>query len=292
VSEIEHHEHGTLRNRIERATGRVVLDISPLSGGCVAEVMRADLDHAEPVVVKVDNTTAPTLDIEGFMLSFLRERSSLPVPRVLHAEPALLVIELLPGSTGAAERAEPHAAGLLADLHEIAAPEFGFERDTLIGPLRQPNPWSSSWVEFFAEHRLLYMTRIALGAGSIDATLARSIQRLASRLDRLLTEPERPSLVHGDVWSGNVLTQGDRVTGLIDPATHFANAEVELAFITLFGCFGRTFFDAYAERRPIDAGFFEARRDIYNLYPLLVHAHLFGGGHAGSVAATVRRFVS
>ncbi|HFE66189.1 MAG TPA: fructosamine kinase, partial [Chloroflexi bacterium] len=120
-------------------------------------------------------------------------------------------------------------------------------------------------------------------------TLSR-MERFCGHLDEWLAEPARPSLIHGDVWTTNVLAAGDRITGFVDPAIYFADPEIELAFTTLFGTFGQPFFRRYEEIRPLPPGFFDTRRDIYNLYPLLVHARLFGGGYGSSVESTLRRF--
>jgi fructosamine-3-kinase len=230
-----------------------------------------------------------TLDTEGWVLGYLRDRSRLPVPRVLHAAPSLLIMEFIDGDSRFTAAAERHAAELLADLHSITAPSFGLERDTLIGPLGQPNPPTSSWVEFFREHRLLAMARVAEEAGRMDDGLHDRVRRLADALPRLIDEPDAPSLLHGDVWTTNVLARGDRITGFIDPAVYYGHPEIELAFTSLFGTFTRAFYDRYADLRPIRAGFFERRRDLYNLYPLLVHARLFGGGYAAQVSAVLRR---
>ena len=94
---------------------------------------------------------------------------------------------------------------------------------------------------------------------------------------------DQPSLIHGDVWTTNVLASSERITGFLDPAIYYADPEIELAFITLFNTFGRPFFQRYHELRPISTDFWEIRRDLYNLYPLLVHVRLFGGGYVGAV---------
>lgn len=117
------------------------------------------------------------------------------------------------------------------------------------------------------------------------------IERLAARLPDLIGEPAPPALVHGDLWGGNLLVRDGRVAAFIDPALHHADPEVELAFTTLFGTFGEPFFRRYGEIRPIRPGFFELRRDLYNLYPLLVHVRLFGGSYVGAVGRTVTRLV-
>jgi fructosamine-3-kinase len=137
---------------------------------------------------------------------------------------------------------------------------------------------------------LLYMGRVAVESGRLPPALWQRVQRFADNLDRWLLEPERPSLLHGDVWTTNVLAQGDRITGFLDPAIYYGHVEIELAFTTLFGTFDQPFFECYQTLRPLRPGFFEERRDIYNLYPLLVHVRLFGGGYVGSVERILARF--
>ena len=109
-------------------------------------------------------------------------------------------------------------------------------------------------------------------------------------LDRWLVEPARPSLIHGDMWGGNVLARGGRIAGFVDPAIYYADPEIELAFSTLFSTFSDAFFERYGALRPLRPGFFEQRRDLYNLYPLLVHSRLFGGPYPDAVARTLDRF--
>ena len=178
----------------------------------------------------------------------------------------------------------------MAELHAIQQPQFGLEKDTLIGSLHQPNPVGDSWVDFFAEHRLVYMASKAYKENSMSLETLNRIERFTGQLDRWLQEPEHPSLLHGDVWTTNILAQRDRITAFIDPAVYYGHPEIELAFITLFNTFGSPFFNRYQELRPIPAGFFEERKDIYNLYPLLVHVRLFGGGYLRSVESTLARF--
>src|SRR5690606_31505376 len=99
-----------------------------------------------------------------------------------------------------------------------------------------------------------------------------------------------PALIHGDLWTTNILAQDGRITGFLDPAIYYAHPEIELAFSTLFNTFDAPFFERYRQLRPLEPGFFETRRDIYNLYPLLVHVRLFGGGYVGALERFLRRF--
>ena len=145
------------------------------------------------------------------------------------------------------------------------------------------------WRQFFAEHRLVYMAGEATRAGHLTSETASRIEAVAGRLDNWLDEPIRPSLIHGDMWDGNIVCAPGRVSGFIDPAIYFADSEIELAFATLFDTFGTPFFRRYAEHRAIAPGFFEVRRDLYNLYPLLVHTRLFGGSYEVQLRAILDR---
>jgi fructosamine-3-kinase len=130
----------------------------------------------------------------------------------------------------------------------------------------------------------------ASNARRLPARTRSRIDALAGRLERWIDDDAKPSLIHGDLWGGNILSRDSRITGLIDPALYFADPEIELAFMTLFRSVGERFFRSYGERHKLRPGFFEARRDLYNLYPLLVHVRLFGGSYVAQVERTLDRF--
>lgn len=271
------------------ATGRRPKGWTALGGGCVAPVRRICLDDGSMVVAKLGDADS-ALAVEAFMLDYLATNTRLPVPTVLFCNERLLLMTYVETSGRITDQVQAHAAELLSELHGISAPCYGFERDTLIGPLCQPNPQSSSWLDFFREQRLLSMARCALEAGALPGRAMSRIETLAGWLPRWIEEPAAPSLIHGDMWAGNVLCRDGRVTAFIDPAIYFADAEIELAFSTLFSTFGRPFFAAYERVRPLRPGFFEARRDLYNLYPLLVHVRLFGASYLPAVDRILARF--
>jgi fructosamine-3-kinase len=271
---------------IDATLGSKPLRKSPLSGGSIAHVDRVDLADGRCVVVK---TSAGDLTLEGEMLGYLAEHSDLPVPRVFLARDDLLVMEHLPGTTHLDSSSEAHAAELLAALHGCTSGSFGFHRDTVIGGLPQPNPKSGKWVPFFRDHRLLHMARDCHAAGRLSAAMLARLERFAEKLHDLLVEPDRPSLVHGDMWGGNILSDKGRITGFLDPAIYYAHAEIELAFSTLFGTFGEAFFERYNGLRPIDPAFFNTRKDIYNLWHLLTHVRLFGPSYLGGVERVLAR---
>jgi fructosamine-3-kinase len=268
--------------------GLVVTKLESLSGGCVGEVYRATASETQ-LVVKVDSQARGHLIIEGQMLKYLRGTGAIVVPEVYFSSAKCLVMSYLKGETGVSTVSEAEAAIQLAALHNLTSASFGFDFDTCIGGLHQPNKKSDSWVSFFGEQRLLHMGRAAAKCDHLLGTTFTALEELVTQLDQFIEEPPRPALIHGDIWSGNVLSSKDQFVGFIDPAIYFADPEIELAFIEMFSTFGPRFYQVYQERHTIREGFWEQRKEIYNLYPLLVHAVLFGGSYAAQVQATLHR---
>ncbi|HYE62656.1 MAG TPA: fructosamine kinase family protein [Phycisphaerales bacterium] len=258
-----------------------------IGSGASGSVLRLTLIDGSTLIAKLSTSTDLTLEARG--LELLANHSRLPVPKPIHATRAVLLMQDMPGASGASGEAEEHAAALLADLHAVTEPQarYGLDFDNLIGPLPQRNTWAPSWPAFFRDHRLLPMTHAAAREGAISAALATRLERLASILDERLPGNPPATLIHGDIWSGNVLSHDGRITALLDPSPYYAHAEVELAFITLFSTFGQRFFGRYGERRPIDPDFWTTRRHLYNIYPLLVHARLFGESYAAQIDRTL-----
>lgn len=277
-----------IHEMIENLTGSRVQTKEPLSGGCVGDVYKVRLKNGETLVAKVGNSENG-LSIEGMMLRYLAQKSELPVPDVLYADENLLLMTWVPSEGTLDRSAQVNAADLVASLHQISNSHFGFSSDTVIGGLRQINSPSKSWIDFFAQNRLLDMAMRSLNAGYLPTDMLARIEKCAENLSKWLKEPDQPSLIHGDMWAGNVLASHGRISGFIDPAIYFADPEIELAFTTLFSTFGDAFFSRYREHREIQPGFFEERRDLYNLYPLLVHVRLFGGSYVSSIDIILKK---
>jgi len=176
----------------------------------------------------------------------------------------------------------------LAQLHNQTCPKFGFPNDNYIGSTSQPNSWTADGYMFFAEQRLLFQARLAQSRGLLDSRAVHQVERLAKKLESLV--PVQPaSLIHGDLWSGNALADSRGNPALIDPAAHYGWAEAELGMTTLFGAFPAEFYRAYQEVRPLEKGY-RQRFSIYNLYHLLNHLNLFGGGYRGQVLSILRSY--
>jgi fructosamine-3-kinase len=181
-----------LAEGIEEHLGERLRSARPMGGGCIGEVYRVELADGTTLAAKVDREGASHLDREAYMLRYLREKSELPVPEVHHGSNTLLLMEFIDGSRLGSwpdlAGAERHAAELLGALHDITARAYGHERDTLVGSLDQPNPWTKSWTEFFREQRLLYLAGVAHAAGRLPTQDLKRIERLAERLDEYLGE--------------------------------------------------------------------------------------------------------
>lgn len=182
----------------------------------------------------------------------------------------------------------------LAALHQADASAFaadagpfGFFEDNFIGARPQDNSSAAAWVEFFRDKRLAPQFKAA-DANFSSAERSR-VTKLLDHLDEFLIEPKRPSLLHGDLWSGNVMAGPDGKAMLIDPAVYVGHAEADLAMTELFGGFPPDFYQAYREANPLEPGY-ENRRDLYNLYQLLNHLNLFGKSYLGSVLSVVDEY--
>ncbi|NBC01311.1 MAG: phosphotransferase [Bacteroidetes bacterium] len=194
------------------------------------------------------------------------------------------------------ESADPtpaHARTLgqgLAGLHRVqdeGEPRYGFAEDNFIGEMPQQNSWHDTWPAFFRTCRLEPQARWARERGVWKATWDAPFNQLLAALPGRLPATPTPSLVHGDLWGGNVLMTGSRDAALIDPAVYQGHREVDLAMTELFGRFSSPFYAAYEDAWPVDEGY-AARRPIYNLYHLLNHLNIFGSGYARSVEESMR----
>jgi len=286
-------EDRELSERLAHVLGSTVVDLKPMAVGFGLTGLQVELADGRRLAVKTraqNQGRSTDLTLEAYMLAELARHSELPVPHVHYADPDLLAMDFIEtDGSGITSSAERHAGELIAKLHACPRACFGYERDMLIGPLAQPNPQSQRWVPFFREQRLLFMAEQAHREDRLPSPMLHRIERLASRIGDYLMEPAFPSLLHGDLWTGNVLVRGGRIAGFVDPAIYCGHPEIELAFSTLFDTFGEAFFAVYESLVPLEPGFHEVRSDLYNLYPLLVHVRLFGSSYLGGIDRTLAR---
>ncbi|HZT63415.1 MAG TPA: fructosamine kinase family protein, partial [Burkholderiales bacterium] len=227
-------------------------------------------------------------------LAWLADAKALRVPRVLAASGAndltpFLALELIRPARRAPNFDDRLGRGLAA-LHRHGAPAFGLDHDNYIGRLPQKNTFAVGWPEFYRVRRLGPQLRAAVDAGLAPARVRRDFERLFGQMESLCGPPEPPARLHGDLWGGNLIADDLGEPCLIDPATYGGHREIDLAMMKLFGGFGPHVFAAYKEAFPLADGYRE-RVALYQLYPLMVHVNLFGGGYLGQVEAALAQLV-
>jgi fructosamine-3-kinase len=262
-------------------------------GGCINDSFRWESSNG-PVFVKIANATdLPMLEAEADGLRELDAGNSVRVPTVLASgvtgNGAFLALEWVHLSRTSAEE-QALLGAQLAHQHRVLATRFGWHRDNTIGSTAQINTWNEDWLPFFREHRLRFQLQLA-EANGYGGRLQESGCRLLERLDDLLGDHRpAPSLLHGDLWGGNVGADTSGAPVIFDPAVYFGDREADLAMTRLFGGFSREFYDAYERAWPLPASAPE-RVDLYNLYHVLNHLNLFGSGYLGQAQAIIDRLL-
>lgn len=269
-----------------------------ISGGDINDAYELILTTGDRVFMKSNirsNSSFFTAEAEG--LAAIARTDTIGTPRVLgygtDNDRAFLLLEFITGKNRVSDYWE-NFGRQLAKMHTVDTKEYvtggvyGFNSDNYIGYSKQINTSHSDWIGFFRDCRLDPQFRAA--EKYFDASERKRINRLLERLDALLIEPEQPSLLHGDLWSGNFMTGDDGKAWIIDPAVYVGHAEADIAMTELFGGFSEIFYDAYREAAPMQAGY-EDRRDLYNLYQLLNHLNMFGSSYLSAVNRIIRKYV-
>jgi fructosamine-3-kinase len=261
------------RAAIAEICGAEVAAIERMAGGDLGGAVRVRLADGRGVVAK----QGPLVDREARMLHAIRETGA-PAPEVLGVRGDLLLIELLPADGNPSDATWASLAAVLARLHRGTGDGYGWPEDYAFREVAIPNRQSDNWPGFWATNRLLN------NLPHVAPSLAPRVERLCADLANRLPDRPRASLLHGDLWGGNILLSQDGVSGLIDPACYLGDREVDFAMLSLFDRPP----DAFFEQASLDPGWRE-RREIYRLWPLLVHLRLFGHSYFGSVSGCLDR---
>lgn len=293
-----------LKNTIEAALHSLgvtgpILNASPVSGGCINNARRVSTGQGDFFLKWNDSISIEVFEAEAHGLRLLESANAIRVPKVLAVGgtpnqkcPPYLLLEWLSPETGQASQLNARILGeQLAYLHQSQQSSYGLERNNFIGPTPQINCPDTDWVSFFRDRRLLPQLRLASIQGNLPEQRLKRLETLLARLDTWLGGVRRqPSLLHGDLWSGNVIVGPKSEPVLIDPAVYYGDREAEIAYTELFGGFGSDFYRAYESVWPLEPDYSD-RRDIYNLYHLLNHLNLFGESYGYQVDIILRRYV-
>jgi protein-ribulosamine 3-kinase len=258
-------------------------------GGCINDSFRWESSNGA-VFVKIANAAdLPMLEAEADGLRELDAGNSVRVPTVLASgavgNGAFLALEWVQLSHATGEE-QALLGAQLAHQHRVLATRFGWHRDNTIGSTPQVNTWTDDWLPFFREHRLGFQLQLAARNG-YGGRLQESGARLLECLDSLLGDHRpAPSLLHGDLWGGNVGADPSGTPVIFDPAVYFGDREADLAMTRLFGGFRREFYEAYEDAWPLPASAAQ-RVELYNLYHVLNHLNLFGTGYLRQAEAII-----
>lgn len=261
---------------IQSALNEEIISIDLLTQGQIGPIYT--LRTTDKTYLLKTSEPSKRLLTEARMLKDIN-KYKIAVPRVFDSSETHLLMEFIEEGSVPGQTREIEAAKVLATLHNVTNESrmYGYWYDTTIGPFEQLNEQTQyNWTLFLGQMRIMPMARIAYDKGYLPKEVVARLEGLCRDLYKYIDMGTiTPSLLHGDLWSGNILFN-IREAVLIDPAIYFGDREMELAFILLFDTFGETFFEHYAEVHPLSREFHETKVPIYQLYPLLVHVAIYG----------------
>ena len=286
-------EWQSLEAAVERATGQAfkVRDSRSMGGGCINKAVLLS-DGKRSFFVKLNAASRLSMfEAEAAGLDEIRAAGAIRVPEPVctgtSGGNAWFVMEFIPMGG----RSNARLAGeQLALMHRKQADAFGWRMENTIGSTPQPNSWMKAWVAFWRDRRLGFQLQLAARNGYGGALQAKG-EKLLGCFDRLLDHDPAPSLLHGDLWGGNIGYADDGDPVIYDPAVYYGDRETDLAMTELFGGFGPAFYEAYDAVWPVDSGY-AVRKNLYNLYHILNHLNLFGGGYRAQAEHMMERLLA
>ena len=269
---------------LSEVTGKTIIIHSEqiLGGGCINHASKLET-NAGDFFLKWSNNCAVDIFIrEAESLRELKKAAEdfLVIPEVfavkkVNETPGFLVLEFLENDRSSLNVDEKLGRGL-AKIHQYTNAQFGFYSDNYCGATLQNNSWKSNWPAFFRENRLRFLLKLIGIERPIPVAEMIIYEKLLERIESLIPKESVPVLIHGDLWSGNYMIS-EKGPALIDPASYYADREMEFAIMTMFGGFSQRFYDSYNELNPLQTGW-KQRNSLYQLYHVLNHYYLFGRG--------------
>lgn len=279
---------------ISKATGQqfAIATTNSVSGGCINQGYKVSSKDTI-YFVKLNNASEVEMfAAEALGLQQMQATQTITVPEPIcwgtAGNSSYIVLQWL-NLAGGNSQSWRSMGRQLAQMHrQGTSKDFGWERNNTIGSTPQINTWMDNWADFFAQQRIGYQLKLAQRRGGNFPDTKKIVEAVRNKLAN--RQPES-SLVHGDLWSGNAAIGSDGAPIIFDPATYYGDRETDIAMTELFGGFGAAFYQGYNEAWQLDSGY-QQRKQIYNLYHVLNHFNLFGGGYAGQAQRTISSIIS
>ncbi len=283
-----------IQNQIGQALGKefVIRDRRSVGGGSINQAYQISDEHQQYFVKINQASKVAMFEAEAVGLREMRDSQSIRVPQPLGWGTAdgqsYIILEWIPLGQGNSQTWFAMGQQLAAMHRQAHDRGFGWHQNNTIGDTPQRNPWTEDWGEFFAEHRIGYQLQLAQRHGG----QFRQGEALLDKIPALLAHHRATSsLVHGDLWSGNAAFTQAGEPIILDPATYYGDREVDIAMTELFGGFPQAFYQGYQEAWPLAEGY-QQRKTLYNLYHILNHFNLFGGGYASQAQRMIEQILA
>ncbi|MEO9887568.1 MAG: fructosamine kinase family protein [Balneola sp.] len=278
-----------ISSQIESEVGQKIIASHSQSGGDINQASIIELSSNDSFFLKWNGSAPEHMfksESKGLKMLF-DAKTELIIPEVILIGKDFLLLSLIE-SCSANSASDFNFGVQLAKLHRNSSENFGLDHDNFIGKLPQRNRTHKSWANFFIQERIEPQIKLGIDSGKFLDSLDNKIEKLASVVEKLFPD-EPPALLHGDLWSGNYMYTTNGIASIYDPAVYYGHREMDLAMTKLFGGFSKDFYEGYDSEYPLEDGF-EERIQLCNLYPILVHANLFGGGYVNQAIGIMDRF--
>jgi fructosamine-3-kinase len=283
----------TIQIRLQNFFKTSKLSFQSVAGGSINSAFAFEVNHKKYFLKFNHHKHYPdiiTFEVEG--LKAIADTNQINTPDIVLSEIVddyeILVLPFIANEQVGKAFWEKFGSQLAAMHKESTADAFGWHQDNYLGSLKQHNTQVENWTNFWTNQRVKPQLKLAVDSGSLNKNDIALFEKLFKEADNIFPKV-RPCLVHGDLWSGNFIANNEYGPTLIDPAIHYSHFETDLAFTYLFGGFDSTFYKSYEESNALEHGFIN-RKDIYNLYPLLLHINLFGSAYYTPIKRTISRF--
>lgn len=284
-----------IKTRIEEKLSTKIKSMSSLSGGCISDAFRIITEENEQYFLKFNSSSSNDMFIkEANGLLELEKPNAIRIPKVLSYDEDYILLELIQSGNKRKNFFEEFGIRF-AEMHKYTADEFGFKEDNYIGSNPQVNipgqKEKSDWAVFYFNKRILYQLKLAEKLGYATSELRKGVSKLEEKIEKILgNSEEKPSLLHGDLWSGNYMVDENGDAVLIDPAVYYGHREADLGMTKLFGGFSSEFYKSYNETFPLKEGY-DYRENIYKLYHVMNHLNLFGGGYYSQAISLIKYYI-